>query len=112
MYWRELGQELDHESHVATIDELAKASFPIYVCQQELGGFVIVPPRSCHQVLNARGVTVKISWSRMLGKSYMLSLSQELRIYQRYIVLLLYFTLLLFIRTVYVAQKSIASRQP
>jgi JmjC domain, hydroxylase len=87
MYWRELGQELDHESHVATIDELAKASFPIYVCQQELGGFVIVPPRSCHQVVNSGGLTFKTSWSRMIGKSYMLSLSQELRIYQRYIVL-------------------------
>jgi len=93
MYWRELGQELDHESHVATMDELAKASFPIYVCQQELGGFVVVPPRSCHQVLNSGGggeqselaLTVKLSWSRMIGKSYMLSLSQELRIYQRYI---------------------------
>jgi hypothetical protein len=85
VYWRELGQELDHESHVATIDELAKARFPIYVCQQELGGFVIVPPRSCHQVLNSGGLTMKMSWSRMIGKSYMLSLSQELRIYQRYV---------------------------
>jgi hypothetical protein len=60
MYWRELGQELDHESHVATMDELAKASFPIYVCKQELGGFVIVPPRSCHQVLNSGGFTTVI----------------------------------------------------
>jgi len=83
MYWRDLGQELDHESHVATVDELARAGFPIYVCQQELGGLVIVPPQSCHQVLNSGGLTMKLAWSRMVADSFKLSLTQELRIYQR-----------------------------
>lgn len=83
MYWRSLGQELDLESHVATVEQLAKADFPIYVCEQRLGSFVIVPPQSCHQVLNSGGLTMKLSWSRMTPQSFTRSLTYELPIYQR-----------------------------
>ena len=46
-YFRELGHELDWEDHVATIDELAKASFDVHIWEQKLGDLVLVPPRRC-----------------------------------------------------------------
>ena len=45
--------ELDWENHAATIEELADASFTIYIAEQKLGDLVLVPPRSCHQVVNS-----------------------------------------------------------
>ncbi|KAF8892491.1 hypothetical protein BD779DRAFT_1190079 [Infundibulicybe gibba] len=50
-YFHSLNQELDHETHVITIDELAKAPFTVYIAQQKLGDLVLVPPRSSHQVV-------------------------------------------------------------
>lgn len=82
-YWRTLGYELDLESYVASIDELSKAKFDIYICEQELGDFVIVPPRSCHQVINSGGLTMKASWSRLIPRSLTLAMTLELPIYQR-----------------------------
>ncbi|PVG01994.1 hypothetical protein CPB86DRAFT_780884 [Serendipita vermifera] len=82
-YWHKIGQELDLESHLATIEELAKADFPVYICQQGAGDFIIVPPKSCHQVINTGGLTVKVSWSRMTVRSLELALTQELPIYRR-----------------------------
>ncbi|KAG8876333.1 hypothetical protein FRC20_001836 [Serendipita sp. 405] len=82
-YWRDLGHELDLETHVATVDEFSKAPFPVYICQQAVGDFVIVPPSSCHQVINSCGLTVKIAWSRMIPKSLDIAIKGELRIYQR-----------------------------
>jgi hypothetical protein len=82
-YWGRLGHELDLESHLATLDELSQADFKVYVCQQRLGDFVLVPPRSCHQVLNAGGLTMKAAWSRMTPQSLSLALREELPIYQR-----------------------------
>lgn len=82
-YWRRLGHELDLETHLATIDELSQADFDIYVCQQRLGDFVIVPPQCCHQVVNTGNLTMKVAWSRMTPQSLSLALQDELPIYQR-----------------------------
>ncbi|KAG8814063.1 hypothetical protein FRC17_001303 [Serendipita sp. 399] len=82
-YWRDLGHELELETHVATLDEFAKAPFPVYVCQQRIGDFVIVPPSCCHQVVNSGGITIKIAWSRMIPKSLDIAIRSELPIYQR-----------------------------
>ncbi|KAJ3503771.1 hypothetical protein NLJ89_g8285 [Agrocybe chaxingu] len=67
-YFHELGQELDHENYVITVEELAKAPFKVYILEQKLGDLVLVPPRSCHQVVNYGGITIKTSWSRMTLK--------------------------------------------
>jgi hypothetical protein len=82
-YWQSLGHELDLESYVASINELSQANFDVYICQQGLGDFVIVPPRSCHQVINSGGLTMKVSWSRLTPQSLTLALTVELPIYQR-----------------------------
>jgi len=82
-YFQRLGHELDHENHVLTIKELSRAPFPVYVLQQKIGDLVLVPPRSCHQVHNAGGVTVKTSWSRMTCRGLSTAYFQELPIYRR-----------------------------
>lgn len=104
-YFRGLGHELDWEDHVATLEELAKAPFDVYILEQKLGDLVLVPPRryvvklrqclaftyisvpfSFHQVINAGGITIKVSWSRMSIRSLEIALYHELPIYQRYAV--------------------------
>ncbi|GJE95153.1 hypothetical protein PsYK624_113340 [Phanerochaete sordida] len=78
-----IGQELDWEAHVVTVEEFADAPFPVYVAEQKLGDLVLVPPRSCHQVVNHGGLTVKTSWSRMTLRGLKIALHHELPIYRR-----------------------------
>ncbi|KAJ7097801.1 hypothetical protein B0H15DRAFT_772680, partial [Mycena belliarum] len=78
-----LGQELDHETHVITVEQLAKAPFKVYITEQRLGDLVLVPPRSSHQVVNAGGMTIKTSWSRMTLDGLALALRYELPLYRR-----------------------------
>ncbi|KAH9951236.1 hypothetical protein B0H21DRAFT_685285 [Amylocystis lapponica] len=80
---QELRQELDWETHIASVDELAKAPFDVYVAEQKTGDLVLVPSRSCHQVVNHGGLTVKMSWSRMTLEGLRTALHYELPIYQR-----------------------------
>lgn len=75
--------ELDWEDHAATIEEFSRATFRVYVAEQKLGDLVLVPPRSCHQVVNHGGLTVKTSWSRMTIAGLRAALHHELPIYRR-----------------------------
>lgn len=79
-----LGVELDLESHKASVEEFRAAPFDVYVAEQRLGDLVLVPPRSCHQVVNKGGITIKMSWSRMGIESLQYSLCAELTVYHRY----------------------------
>ena len=83
-YFHELGRELDYEDYVVTLDEFSKAPFTIYVLEQKLGDLVLVPPRSCHQVVNYGGITVKTSWSRITLQGLSTAYYHELPIYRRY----------------------------
>lgn len=82
-YFHELGKELDLETHVVTVEELEKAPFTTYVTEQKLGDMVLVPPRSCHQVVNKGGITIKTSWSRMTLDGLSTAFYHELPIYRR-----------------------------
>ena len=82
-YFHRLKEELDHESYVITIDKLAKAPFDVFIAEQKLGDLVLVPPRSCHQVINYGGITIKTSWSRMTLKGLETAYYHELPVYQR-----------------------------
>ncbi|KAF9013994.1 hypothetical protein BDQ17DRAFT_1231000 [Cyathus striatus] len=82
-YFNSLREVLDHETHVITVEQLAKAPFNIYIAEQKLGDLVLVPPRSCHQVVNAGGITIKASWSRMTFKGLETALYHELPLYRR-----------------------------
>ncbi|KAF8077845.1 hypothetical protein FPV67DRAFT_1684874 [Lyophyllum atratum] len=82
-YFQKLEQELDHETHVITVEQLAKAPFEVFIGEQQLGDLVLVPPRSCHQVVNNGGLTIKTSWSRMTLKGLETAYYHELPIYRR-----------------------------
>ncbi|KAG5354022.1 hypothetical protein C0989_009718 [Termitomyces sp. Mn162] len=81
-YFHELKQELDHETHVISVEQLANAPFDVYVAEQRLGDLVLVPPRSCHQVVNYGGITIKTSWSRMTLRGLEIAYYHELPIYR------------------------------
>lgn len=82
-HFQSLGQELDLESHTMSIEEFATAPCDIYIAEQKAGDLVLVPPRSCHQVVNHGSLTVKMSWSRMTIRSTQIALHHELPIYRR-----------------------------
>ncbi len=82
-FQKELGQELDWETHVTTVDEWGRADFNVYVTEQKVGDLVLVPPRSVHQVVNRGGLAMKLSWSRMAPTNLKTALWSELPIYRR-----------------------------
>lgn len=42
---------------------MAKADFPIYVCNQQPGDLVVFPPMTTHQILNIAPSVTKIAWN-------------------------------------------------
>ncbi|KAG0025680.1 hypothetical protein BGZ81_006982 [Podila clonocystis] len=63
--WRSFNHPLEYEGYFASVEELKKATFPIYVIEQKLGDFVVVPSESYHQVVNMGKATIKVSWNRL-----------------------------------------------
>ncbi|KAG1827118.1 uncharacterized protein BJ212DRAFT_31326 [Suillus subaureus] len=82
-FFQKMNEELDFETHVVTLKELGQSRLKIYIAEQTLGDLVLVPPRSCHQVINNGGITMKTSWSRMTLKGLSNSLYHELPVYHR-----------------------------
>ncbi|KAI9237612.1 MAG: hypothetical protein BYD32DRAFT_415844 [Podila humilis] len=68
-FWRSLGHPLEYEGYFASVEELKTANFPIYVIEQKLGDFVMVPSESYHQVVNMGKATIKVSWNRLTAHS-------------------------------------------
>ncbi|KAF9923146.1 hypothetical protein FBU30_006768, partial [Linnemannia zychae] len=65
MLWKSFGQPLDYEGYFASLDELQRATFPIYVVKQMIGDLVMVPSQCVHQVINLGAATIKVSWNRL-----------------------------------------------
>ena len=86
---KHLHHEWDEESHVVQVEVFAKAPFTVYIAQQKLGDLMLVPKRSCHQVINSGGITSKISWSRMTLRGLETALCHELPVYRRYEIYLI-----------------------
>ncbi|KAI0093671.1 hypothetical protein BDY19DRAFT_918246 [Irpex rosettiformis] len=82
-FQEELHSEVDWERRTVTVEQFAKVPCTVYVAEQKLGDLVLVPPRSCHQVVNLGGLTIKTSWSRMTTKGLIMALRHELPIYRR-----------------------------
>ncbi|KAJ3284727.1 hypothetical protein HK104_009808 [Borealophlyctis nickersoniae] len=68
-YWREKGQDLDTDDYFMGVEDLANAPFKVYVIEQRVGDFVIVPSETAHQVVNKGGYTVKLAWNRHTPQS-------------------------------------------
>ncbi|KAF9179218.1 hypothetical protein BGZ51_005176 [Haplosporangium sp. Z 767] len=63
--WKSFKHPLEYESYFATVEELKQADFPVYVLEQRIGDFVMVPSLSYHQVVNLGRATIKVSWNRL-----------------------------------------------
>ncbi|RVD81269.1 uncharacterized protein DFL_009138 [Arthrobotrys flagrans] len=65
-YWTgTLGHDLSVEAHFASIEDLQAAPFTVFVLEQKVGDYVLVPPLAPHQVWNRGTTTVKAAWNRV-----------------------------------------------
>ncbi|KAF3126079.1 hypothetical protein TWF569_000640 [Orbilia oligospora] len=65
-YWTgTLGHDLSIEAHFASIEDLRAAPFTVFVLEQKIGDYVLVPPLAPHQVWNRGTTTVKAAWNRV-----------------------------------------------
>jgi hypothetical protein len=58
--WRSCGHPLEYESYFATIPDLQRATFPIYVVEQKIGDLIMVPSLCYHQVVNLASPSLSI----------------------------------------------------
>src|ERR1700726_4838673 len=49
-YWNTLGHDIDTENFFASIDDLKGFPGNVWVIEQRIGDFVIIPPLGAHQV--------------------------------------------------------------
>jgi hypothetical protein len=49
-YWNTIGHDIDTEFFFASIEDLKGFPGNVYVIEQRIGDFVIIPPLSAHQV--------------------------------------------------------------
>ena len=64
-YWlSHMGHDIEVEGHFASIPDLQDAPFQVYVHEQKLGDYILVPPLAPHQVWNRGETTIKAAWNR------------------------------------------------
>ncbi|KAH6851042.1 hypothetical protein B0I37DRAFT_373065 [Chaetomium sp. MPI-CAGE-AT-0009] len=59
-----LGHDIEIEKHFAQVNAWKKATFPVYIVEQKVGDFILVPPLAPHQVWNRGTRTIKVAWNR------------------------------------------------
>ncbi|KAJ4306829.1 hypothetical protein N0V88_000200 [Collariella sp. IMI 366227] len=73
-----LGHDIEIEKHFAQISAWKKATFPVYVVEQKVGDFILVPPLAPHQVWNRGTRTVKVAWNRTTAETLGMALHEAL----------------------------------
>ncbi|KAK5658610.1 hypothetical protein OQA88_2003 [Cercophora sp. LCS_1] len=73
-----LGHDIEIEKHFAQINAWKKANFPVYIVEQKVGDFILVPPLAPHQVWNRGTRTVKVAWNRTTVETLDLALHEAL----------------------------------
>ncbi|KAI1438595.1 hypothetical protein GGR50DRAFT_685286 [Xylaria sp. CBS 124048] len=73
-----LGHDVDVERHFAQINAWKKANFPVYIVEQKVGDFILVPPLAPHQVWNRGTRTMKVAWNRTTVETIDLALHEAL----------------------------------
>lgn len=91
-YWNTLGHDIDTENFFACLDDLKAFPGTVWVVEQRVGDFLIIPPLSVHQVLfpttiliqvyNHGGMTIKAAWNRTTIDTLELSLVESLPAYR------------------------------
>ncbi|KAI1160028.1 hypothetical protein F5B18DRAFT_542078 [Nemania serpens] len=73
-----LGHDIEIEKHFAQINAWKKANFPVYIVEQKVGDFILVPPLAPHQVWNRGTRTMKVAWNRTTAETLDLALHEAL----------------------------------
>jgi hypothetical protein len=74
-----LGHDLELENHFAQISAWQRAPFPVYLVDQKVGDFVLVPPLAPHQVWNRGTCTIKVAWNRTTVDTLRMALDEALQ---------------------------------
>ena len=78
-YWLSaLGHDIEVESHFAQINAWKRAPFNVYVVEQKVGDFILIPPLAPHQVWNRGTRTMKVAWNRTTVETLELALKEAL----------------------------------
>ena len=73
-----LGHDIEIEKHFAQINAWKKATFPVYVVEQKVGDFILVPPLAPHQVWNRGTRTMKVAWNRTTVETLQMAMHEAL----------------------------------
>ncbi|OBT91158.1 hypothetical protein VE02_00067 [Pseudogymnoascus sp. 03VT05] len=73
-----LGHDIEVENHFAQIVAWKKAPFPVYIVEQKVGDFILIPPLAPHQVWNRGTRTMKVAWNRTTVETLEMALSEAL----------------------------------
>ncbi|KAI8630685.1 hypothetical protein F5Y19DRAFT_31413 [Xylariaceae sp. FL1651] len=73
-----LGHDIEIEKHFAQINAWKKANFPVYIVEQKVGDFILVPPLAPHQVWNRGTRTMKVAWNRTTVETLDLAIHEAL----------------------------------
>ncbi|KAI1820546.1 hypothetical protein F4861DRAFT_522550 [Xylaria intraflava] len=73
-----LGHDVEIEKHFAQINAWKRANFPVYIVEQKVGDFILVPPLAPHQVWNRGTRTMKVAWNRTTVETIELALHEAL----------------------------------
>lgn len=78
-YWLStLGHDIEVEDHFAQIAGWKKAPFSVYVVEQRVGDFILIPPLAPHQVWNRGTRTMKAAWNRTTVETLELAMKEAL----------------------------------
>ncbi|KAJ6783612.1 hypothetical protein PWT90_04464 [Aphanocladium album] len=73
-----LGHDIEIEKHFAQVNAWKKAPFDVYVVEQHVGDFILIPPLAAHQVWNRGTRTMKVAWNRTTVETLELALQEAL----------------------------------
>lgn len=73
-----LGHDIEIETHFAQINAWKKAPFPVYIVEQKVGDFILIPPLAPHQVWNRGTRTMKAAWNRTTVETLELAINEAL----------------------------------
>ena len=78
-YWLSaLGHDIEVESHFAQINAWKRAPFTVYIVEQKVGDFILIPPLAPHQVWNRGTRTMKVAWNRTTVETLDMALNEAL----------------------------------
>ena len=78
-YWLSiLGHDIEVEKHFAQLNAWKAAPFTVYVVEQKLGDFILIPPLAPHQVWNRGTRTMKVAWNRTTVETLEMALHEAL----------------------------------